>query len=83
MRAAAARRPMLALVALLIACNKVGSPQFQVWLLTPLILWWLFDRPRATVPTVVVLIEYLLTQPVYPLVYDAAAARGSARRSRC
>ncbi len=61
---------MLAMVAVLIACNKVGSPQFQVWLLTPLILWWLFDRPRATVPTVVVLIEYLLTQAVYPVVYD-------------
>ena len=65
---------MLALVAVLIAGNKIGSPQFQLWLLTPLILWWLFDRPRATVPTVVVLIEYLFTQLVYPVVYDGLLA---------
>ncbi|GAA4485085.1 hypothetical protein [Microbacterium panaciterrae] len=75
---AAARRllpaTMLALVAVLIAGNKVGSPQFQLWLLAPLILWWLCDRPRATVPTVVVLIEFLLTQAVYPIVYDGLLA---------
>ncbi|MGN8027863.1 hypothetical protein [Microbacterium sp. 22242] len=61
---------MLAMVAVLIACNKIGSPQFQVWLLTPLILWWLFDRPRVRVPAILLLVDYALTQAVYPVAYD-------------
>ncbi|MBS1675527.1 MAG: DUF2029 domain-containing protein [Actinobacteria bacterium] len=61
---------MLALVAILIACNKVGSPQFQVWLLTPVVLWILVDAPRARVPAIAVLVDYLLTQAVYPVLYD-------------
>ncbi|WP_295012293.1 glycosyltransferase 87 family protein [uncultured Microbacterium sp.] len=65
---------MLAMVALLIACNKVGSPQFQVWMLAPVLLWWLFDRPRALVPTVVLLVDYAVTQLVYPVVYDGLLA---------
>jgi hypothetical protein len=60
----------LALVAVLIACNKVGSPQFQVWMLAPILLWWLFDGPRVRVPAVLVLVDYLFTQAVYPVVYD-------------
>jgi hypothetical protein len=64
----------LALVAVLIACNKVGSPQFQVWMLAPLVLWWLFDGPRVRVPAILVLIDYALTQAVYPVVYDQLLA---------
>lgn len=60
----------LALVAVLIACNKVGSPQFQVWMLAPVVLWWLVDGPRARVPAVLILVDYALTQAVYPVVYD-------------
>lgn len=60
----------LALVAVLIACNKVGSPQFQVWMLAPILLWWLFDGPRVRVPAVLILVDYLFTQAVYPVVYD-------------
>src|SRR5690606_903268 len=37
----------LALVVALIVTNKVGSPQFTTWLLPPVILWLVFDRPRA------------------------------------
>lgn len=61
----------LSLVAALIVTNKVGSPQFQVWLIAPVILWLVFDRVRAAVPTVVVLLLCILTCLVYPLGYDA------------
>lgn len=77
-RGASARRLLpptaLALIALLIACNKVGSPQFQVWLFAPIILWWLFDRRTAAIPAALVLIDCALTQVIYPLTYDALLA---------
>lgn len=61
----------LALVTLLIVTNKVGSPQFQTWLIAPMILWLVLDRVRARVPAVVVLALCLLTCLVYPIGYDA------------
>jgi hypothetical protein len=61
----------LTLVTLLIVANKVGSPQFQTWLIAPLILWIVLDRVRARVPAVIVLALCLLTCLVYPLGYDA------------
>lgn len=61
---------MLALVTVLIACNKVGSPQFQVWMLAPILLWCLFDGPRVRLPAILILVDFALTQAVYPLVYD-------------
>lgn len=61
----------LTLVVLLIVTNKVGSPQFQTWLIAPVILWVVLDRVRARVPVVVVLALCLLTCLVYPLGYDA------------
>ncbi|MGN7964734.1 hypothetical protein ACTJKK_01520 [Microbacterium sp. 22179] len=61
----------LSLVAALIVTNKVGSPQFQVWLIAPVILWLVFDRARAVLPAVVVLALCVLTCLVYPLGYDA------------
>lgn len=61
----------LALVTLLIVTNKVGSPQFQTWLIAPTILWLVLDRVRARVPAVVVLALCLLTCLVYPIGYDA------------
>lgn len=61
----------LALVTVLIVCNKVGSPQFQTWLLAPVILWVVFDGLRARVPAVIVLTLCALTCLVYPLGYDA------------
>ncbi|KJQ55886.1 hypothetical protein [Microbacterium sp. SA39] len=61
----------LALVAVLIVTNKVGSPQFQTWLIAPVILWIVFDRLRARGSAALVLILCALTCLVYPLSYDA------------
>lgn len=61
----------LTLVTLLIVTNKVGSPQFQTWMIAPVILWLVLDRVRARVPAVVVLALCLLTCLVYPIGYDA------------
>ncbi|WP_298037805.1 hypothetical protein [uncultured Microbacterium sp.] len=61
----------LALVVTLIVANKVGSPQFQTWLIAPVILWILFDRARSVTPALLVLLLCALTCLVYPLTYDA------------
>ncbi|MCT1480034.1 hypothetical protein [Microbacterium sp. p3-SID336] len=61
----------LVLVTTLIVGNKVGSPQFQTWLIAPVLLWLVIDRARARVPAVLVLALCLLTCLVYPLGYDA------------
>lgn len=61
----------LSLVATLIVMNKVGSPQFQSWLIAPVILWFVFDRARAVGPGLLVLALCALTCLVYPLSYDA------------
>ncbi|MDT0156821.1 hypothetical protein Q9R19_04180 [Microbacterium sp. ARD32] len=60
----------LALVVALIVTNKVGSPQFQTWLIAPVILWIVFDRVRAGTATALVLALCALTFAVYPLTYD-------------
>ncbi len=60
----------LALVAALIVTNKVGSPQFQSWLIAPVILWIVFDRTRSGLPAGIVLVLSGLTCLVYPLTYD-------------
>lgn len=61
----------LSLVVALIVFNKVGSPQFQAWLIAPLLLWILFDPGRSRVPAALVLVLCALTCLVYPLTYDA------------
>lgn len=60
----------LALVAVLIVTNKVGSPQFETWLIAPVILWIIFDRTRSGLPAGLVLVISGLTCLVYPLTYD-------------
>lgn len=60
----------LALVAVLIVTNKVGSPQFQTWLIAPVILWIIFDRTRSGLPAGIVLVLCALTCLIYPLTYD-------------
>jgi RsiW-degrading membrane proteinase PrsW (M82 family) len=60
----------LALVAALIVTNKVGSPQFQSWLVVPILLWIVWDRRRAIAPAVLVLVIAALTHIVYPIVYQ-------------
>lgn len=64
----------LSLVAALIVTNKVGSPQFQTWLIAPLVIWLVRDAARARVPAVLVLVLCALTCLVYPLSYDALLA---------
>ncbi|GGH47632.1 glycosyltransferase 87 family protein [Microbacterium album] len=59
----------LALVTALIVFNKVGSPQFHVWLIPPLVLWLVLDRRRAFPLAVLALVAALLTQLVYPVLY--------------
>lgn len=60
----------MALMAALIICNKVGSPQFQTWLLAPVVLWFLYDRRRAGWPAAIVLALCALTHAIYPVTYD-------------
>lgn len=59
----------LALVVVLIALNKVGSPQFHDWLIAPLVLWIVLDRRRARPLAALALLSAALTQVVYPLMY--------------
>ncbi|WP_300268906.1 glycosyltransferase family 87 protein [Microbacterium sp.] len=61
----------LALVTVLIVTNKVGSPQFQSWLIAPVVLWIVFDRTRSGVAAGLVLVLCGLTCLIYPLTYDA------------
>jgi hypothetical protein len=57
------------LVLVLIVFNKVGSPQFQTWLIAPLVLWIVLDRTRASTVAALSLVSAALTQVVYPIVY--------------
>lgn len=59
----------LAVVLVLIVFNKVGSPQFQTWLIAPLVLWIVLDRTRASTVAALSLVSAALTQVVYPIVY--------------
>lgn len=59
----------LALVLAFIVFNKVGSPQFQAWLIAPLVLWIVLDRTRAATAGALSLVSAALTQVVYPIVY--------------
>ena len=60
----------MAFVTALIVTNKVGSPQFETWLIAPVILWLVFDRARARVACALVLIVCALTFAIYPLTYS-------------
>lgn len=60
----------LALVLGFIVFNKVGSPQYQVWMVAPLVIGLAVDRRRWAKPAVLALAVAFLTQLVYPYVYD-------------
>lgn len=64
----------LALVLVLIVVNKVGSPQFQCWLIAPIAWWIVVDRRAARIPAFVALAIAALTQLVYPLTYGGILA---------
>lgn len=74
-RAGASQRQLLppltlALVLAFIVCNKVGSPQFQIWLIAPLVLWILWSRRGVLPYAVLAIASALLTQFIYPIMYD-------------
>jgi len=60
----------LALVLAFIAFNKVGSPQYLVWLVPSVVIGVVLNRYRWFLPATVVLAGALLTQLVYPLLYN-------------
>ncbi len=64
--------PPLAMAAVLafIVFNKVGSPQFQTWLIAPIVLWLLWDRRRALPYAVTGIVIAACTHLLYPLFYD-------------
>lgn len=63
----------LALVMALIVVNKVGSPQFYLWIVVPLIAGLVLDRDRWWATGVLGLVVAALTQLVYPVVYAGLA----------
>src|SRR5690606_13883778 len=59
----------LSLVCALIVVNKVGSPQFYLWIIAPLVMGLALDRARWWRIAVLGLVVAALTQLVYPIVY--------------
>ena len=68
----------LALVLTLIAFNKVGSPQFIMWLAVPIVAGLVAQHARGatpfTVPATLAAIIAMLTQLIYPYFYPALLA---------
>ena len=60
----------LALVLGFIVFNKVGSPQYIVWLTAPVLVGLVLDRRRWVKPAALTLLIAFLTQLIYPLTYD-------------
>jgi hypothetical protein len=60
----------LALTVTLIAFNKVGSPQFISWLAAPIILGLVLNGRAWRTPAGIALVLAVLTQLVYPYLYD-------------
>lgn len=60
----------LSLVVVLLAFNKVGSPQFIGWLAAPVILGLVLAGTAWRTPAVLAGVIALLTQVVYPYLYD-------------
>ncbi|WP_187976652.1 glycosyltransferase family 87 protein [Mycetocola sp. JXN-3] len=62
---------VLALVTAMIAVNKVGSPQFMVWFIAPIVFGLVVSAERFRFPAVLVLVLGLLTQLFYPYLYGS------------
>ncbi|WP_051299548.1 glycosyltransferase 87 family protein [Arthrobacter castelli] len=74
MRNGAARTPLilagsLAMVSAFVVFNKVGSPQFQVWLIAVVAVGLAHDRHGWRVPGLLMLVIAALTTLVYPIFY--------------
>jgi hypothetical protein len=64
----------LALVVVLIAVNKVGSPQYLTWLIAPIVLGIAWQGRRFTTPAAIALGLGGLTHLVYPYLYGLLLA---------
>jgi hypothetical protein len=60
----------------LIVFNKVGSPQFEIWLAVPLMAGILFGLPKWGIPLVTGSAIALLTNLLYPIFYMDLMALG-------
>ncbi|MBT2515329.1 glycosyltransferase 87 family protein [Arthrobacter sp. ISL-30] len=60
----------LALVAAMIVFNKVGSPQFMIWLVAVVAVGVAIRGTEWAVPAVVMVAVSILTTLIYPLLYD-------------
>lgn len=60
----------LALVTTTIALNKVGSPQYLVWLAAPVIAGLVCQGRAFRTPAILVAVTAGLTQVFYPVLYD-------------
>lgn len=60
----------LAVVATMIAFNKVGSPQYVTWLAAPVILGLIYRGRAFRTPAVLVAVTAASTQLIYPYLYD-------------
>nr|WP_236779031.1 glycosyltransferase 87 family protein [Agromyces seonyuensis] len=58
-----------AIVAALIVCNKVGSPQYLVWFIAPIALGFVVAGRRFDLPALLVLAAALFAQFNYPFFY--------------
>jgi hypothetical protein len=82
-KAGAARQHVFTVVALtavldLIVFNKVGSPQFMIWLAIPIAAWLFFELPKAKSAVAFGLVIAALTQLVYPILYIDLMGLGDA-----
>jgi hypothetical protein len=68
----------LALVVVFIAFNKVGSPQFQTWLIAPVIVGLVYRGRAFRAPAGIALALAALTQVVYPYLYGMLLAASPA-----
>lgn len=60
----------LALVLGFIVCNKVGSPQYLAWLVPSVVIGLVLARDAWAAPAGAALVAALLTQFVYPVLYQ-------------
>lgn len=60
----------LALVTAFIAFNKVGSPQYVLWLAAPVVIGLTYQGRGFRTPAILVLATAGLTQVFYPFLYD-------------
>jgi len=61
----------LALVLAFIVFNKVGSPQYMIWLVPPIVLCLVIDRRRWRTPAIVVTVILAITHAIFPWFYSA------------